>query len=577
MKKYIAEMAMGIAVLLLGLSMANAANFVTLDPTFQFLTSDFKDGTLVSIDCVATTPDGKVIVVAAGTHNKISEYKGSWVIRLNKDATLDTSFKNAFTVVAQCKGIAVSGDGQIAVANSDGGVVLVSNTSTTKFIPNPTNFPGSTSNSSLSDFGFANDGSLIEAFTTQTGQYAARYVQGVQDTTYNNNTGLVALLGAQLIQLDAKDNMYGASGMGPLTFTNGTPPNWQVVISKFLANGTPDASFFSDSNNLLVIHTDYTSGSGEKPPTYALRDFVLQPDGKYFLAGIMDSCFAFSRVTVDGKLDYSGTQEVCAKFAFPADSHFSIRQLSTGTLIVFHYAASDTSMVLLFGADGRMRNSYSTPTVPTGYLAPMIYKDASPGSYLALFKTADNVLGLKRYLVDTSASAFACPAGSENLIVNSGSAQYTQSFAAKCVHTTEPGDNYSCPTGQALLSAQICTTTPNTTTPNLCPSGQFVQSVYKCVVLNPEQDNQCKSSTSNLIAAGGTCIGVASISTYPDASGNCAKDQVLYSLNGVKLCGSLTAMVSDATKGAETGTGTGTDTNQLAQPSIGGGSCSLIR
>lgn len=584
MKRPILWMVIGLMVVVLGHRVAHAASFVTLDPAFSFDGSDFKNGILGSINCVATIPDGKVVISGTsgvGVANANPQSVGSFVFRLNNDGSLDPTFASVFVQGVSCTDIAVSSTGKIAVAMTNGKTVLIpTGGGAAQILFSPTNLPGGAIDFSLSDLVFASDGSLIVLLHPHVGakRYTVRYLPGGLDANYNGNNVYADLRSSPVMQLDAKDNVYGASGFGPFIFNNGVPPNWQIVISKLLANGLQDASFFPDNKNMLVTHTDYTSEKVADPPSYSLNDFVLQSDGKYFVAGLMEGCFAFSRVTADGELDASfgnaGTQQVCGKLPVGVASHFSIRQLSNGnTLVVFHYMASDTTMVLLFGADGKILNTYSTPTEPTIGVNPMAYKDKSPNSYLASFKNADNSVGLRRYLVDTSASS--CPTGAESLIVEVGGTNLTATITSKCVKSTDPGVNYSCPSGQVLLSAQKCTTTPNINTPNMCPSGQYVQRVSKCVALNPELSDQCKSSGQNLIAAGGTCLAVSTISTYPDANGNCAKDEVSYSLNGVKLCAANAVMPNNAS----TGTSNASDArpDQSAQPFSGGGNCSLIR
>ena len=111
-------------------------------------------------------------------------------------------------------------------------------------------------------------------------------------------------------------------------FTNGVPPDQNLVLQRFNPDGSPDTSF--GSAGLVVADFD---GDNQ-----ALA-LVLQPDGKLVVAGVLEALgarnrdFALARYHSDGSLDTS---------------------FGTGGLVVTDFSQVDRANALVLQVDGKL-------------------------------------------------------------------------------------------------------------------------------------------------------------------------------------------------------------------------------
>ena len=209
-----------------------------LDTTFNGLgkvTTDIGGlGENDSASCMAVQPDGKIVVAGNATINGLIRFA---VVRYNVDGTLDDAFGNAGIVVTDSGNPA---DYAVGMAlQSDGKIVLG---------------------------GYSNVGDPQGNYIT-----LARYnPNGVLDTTFAGSGRISTLLSPtgtfiSGLALQADGKIVVAGG----------PPGGGVLLARYNASGSLDASFGTNGNVFEVIE-------GSAGP---IRAMTIQPDGKIVVVG----------------------------------------------------------------------------------------------------------------------------------------------------------------------------------------------------------------------------------------------------------------------------------------------------
>lgn len=218
-------------------------------------------------------PDGKLLVGGRFTSYKGSTYNR--IIRLNSDASIDTSFTigTGFDSNIVRGAMALQSDGKIIVGGD---------------------------------------------FTTYNGVSTPRLVRlnadGTRDTSFNVGTGFNASVNSVAIQSDGKIVVAGG-------FTSYSGSSAQTVLLRLNTDGTRDTTF--------------NTGAG---PIFTIDAVKLQADGKIIVAGGYTTTYSGStanqlfRVNTDGTLDntFSAGSGIWGAFRLNAQTHY---RNSAGTLL----------------------------------------------------------------------------------------------------------------------------------------------------------------------------------------------------------------------------------------------------
>jgi uncharacterized delta-60 repeat protein len=276
----------------------------TLDTSFgggdgKVSIPEVEDGQIVDIEL---QPDGKILVLGAGTIQEGAVSRGSYIVaRLTPSGTLDTSFGggdgwaeyragNGITGSPVAIGVQPGTNGKIVVAgnalfqsggwvnlqrlNADGAIDTTFGAGGTAEFN--TGFP----NASVSALGFQSDGTVIvsagyegEAPYTDLGQptsYLLRFSPtGQLDQTTTGPYRLREFTDLQVLP-DDKILVAGSSSAGVTPFT------YRAMVMRFNANGTIDTSF-SDA----FLNNSRTGWDTNSRGT----DVEVQSDGKILLGG----------------------------------------------------------------------------------------------------------------------------------------------------------------------------------------------------------------------------------------------------------------------------------------------------
>jgi uncharacterized delta-60 repeat protein len=298
-------------------------------------------------NAIAQQSDGKLVVTG---HNLVGSSYNTFTLRYNVNGTFDNSF-GVNGVVADSMGssadygraVAIQSDGKIVVAGD-----FFNNSSYDFFLkrydtngtPDPAFGNAGTATidfiSNSDDEAHAMviqpDGKIVIAGWMDDGVdkdiALVRFLtDGSPDNTFGNNgkvhTDLSALnqnANAIALQPDGKIVITGYS----FSISGGN----DIIIIRYLNNGTPDSTFDADGIFMPVINTDDDAGNG----------IVIQPDGKIIVAGYTYTNFTYADnliIRVDN-------------FGVP-DPTFN----STGFLIINH-GNENTSTGVLLQPDGKI-------------------------------------------------------------------------------------------------------------------------------------------------------------------------------------------------------------------------------
>lgn len=131
----------------------------------------------------------------------------------------------------------------------------------------------------------------------------------------------------------------------------------QFAVLRFLANGTPDASFDGDGRAFISFGDDASAAA-----------MVIQSDGKVVVAGSVSSGgysdFALTRLNVDGSLDssFNGTGKVVTSLDTAYDDAEAVALQSDGKIVVAGYisgGAGGDYALARYLADGSLDTSFN--------------------------------------------------------------------------------------------------------------------------------------------------------------------------------------------------------------------------
>lgn len=261
---------------LLSAGMANSSlGQVALDTTFGssgVATFDF-GGAYDDIQGMSIAPNGKIWAVGTGgTSNRFA------VARLTSAGQLDNTF---------------SGDGKLIIGASSGsaGVQALPGGKVMLGVPRLTPEPRGFQAIQLTDAG---------AFDSTFGTSGAGFIE---------TTGSQVYIESLIVQPDNKVLVSGYDFMAD---------GWNFVLTRFLANGTPDSTFGTGGR----VITDFSRTGVQSPSDYASA-FVLQPDGKILAGGSSTTSatsgsrvHAVARYMPDGTLDSTFGDQGKATFTF---------------------------------------------------------------------------------------------------------------------------------------------------------------------------------------------------------------------------------------------------------------------
>lgn len=237
----------------------------TLDTTFNgglILIDYFDDDQALA---VAIAPDGKIVVAGYTLIANASPFPRDWfLVRLNTNGSLDTSFGGAGKVLTQFGGnLDIAYD---VIVQPDGKIVACG---TTEAGDNITKFAVARYNQNGSlDATFDDDGRVTTVFDNIYGQRA----QGLKRTT------------------DGKLIVAGYTGVGT---------NSDIALARYNSNGSLDTTFDGDGK-VLTSFWGYND---------VARDVVLQSDGKIVVTGSVTEpigsgrAFLLVRYKSNGQLD----------------------------------------------------------------------------------------------------------------------------------------------------------------------------------------------------------------------------------------------------------------------------------
>lgn len=307
-----------LAILISGLAIRSSAQIGSLDNSFNF---NGKVTTNIGSDDgatdVAIQPDGKIVCVGynfAGTNSKfaITRYDSAGVadatFGVNGVVTTDltTGYDQAFAVALQADGkivvggmMWVSAKGKCAVVryNADGTIDNTFGTSGTA------SFAIGTADCGVSDMVIQPDGKIVVVSNATI----AAIARDMAIARLNNDGSL--------------DATFGTGGITTVDFNNGNDYVFTLSMQsdgKFIMGGASEdaLSSFTDFAAVRIDSTgfvDNTYGTNGiitanfgKPDEWASSS-VIQPDGKYIIAGYSGSPYkiAMARYDVNGVLDPS--------------------------------------------------------------------------------------------------------------------------------------------------------------------------------------------------------------------------------------------------------------------------------
>ena len=316
---------------------------------------------------VLVQPDGKIVVVGTGYAAPVD----MGLIRLDPDGSLDTGFAGDGTAsfalgdVENGQAVALAPDGKIVAAgrSAAGQRGLV-----TRLLPDgtPDNGFGVSGaqtleyggDDSLQDVVVQPDNKIV---TVGQGGVANDLVvtrliaTGLPDGAFNNGAGSVqfdfgAIETAQAVVLQPDGKILAAG--------NTSAGMQAAVVVRLNANGTPDTSF--DGDGRLTV---------PGPAGNAVRDMLLQPDGKIVLAGFVSSdftgggVFRVTRLNADGTFDRGFGTNGAVNSAF-SDEGFATAAalLANGKIVITGMSGNQAAVARLqpggtldttFGAGGK--------------------------------------------------------------------------------------------------------------------------------------------------------------------------------------------------------------------------------
>ena len=247
----------------------------TLDTAF---TTNTGTGALSTVYAIAVQSDGKILI--SGSFTSWNGTNVGRIVRLNSDGTRDTAFTtNTGTGANGSAGlIAIQSDGKILVGGSFSswngtsvGYIVRLNSDGTLDTTFTTNI-GTGANSSVQAIAIQSDGKILVSglFTTWKGTTVGRIVRlnsdGTRDTTFTtkNGTGANNAVNAMIIQSDGKILVGGS-----FPRWNGTLVNRIVRLD---SDGTRDTAFTANTG------TGANSNVGS-------NSIAIQSDGKILLGG----------------------------------------------------------------------------------------------------------------------------------------------------------------------------------------------------------------------------------------------------------------------------------------------------
>ena len=322
---------------------------------------------------VALQSNGKIVVAG-------STFVGGTaaaVVRFNSNGTLDTSFNGtgkSFTKVSgftEVHSVVIQSDGQIVVGGKAGSAFAVARFDTNGTLDGSfgingvmtTPFPGGLS-PSCHGLALQSDGKIVLAGRFSSGVTGIQVVRydssGFLDSSFGNAgvlaTGIVTSAFSIAIQPDGKILLTGGE-------SNGT--NFDIVLARYNANGTPDTSL----NGTGKVRTDV---SGDDTGF----DVALQPDGKIVVGGWAGANFSVSpprgefavvRYNTNGSLDstFNGTGKATVDFgSFDTDPGFAIAIQPNGKIVVVgvnDYGASNGQLAFArFTETGQLDATFAT-------------------------------------------------------------------------------------------------------------------------------------------------------------------------------------------------------------------------
>lgn len=289
---------------------------------------------------VAAQPDGKVVVV--GVSSITSTGQDFFVIRLNSNGTLDTTFNNSGRLTFNFNNNSTGADIARAVAIQSDGKIVVAGESAISGAGSDIVVARLNSDGTF-DLSFDGDGKVITNLTGNRNEYGR----------------------AVVLQSDGKIVVSG--------YSNRITTGDDFVVVRYNPNGSLDTTF----NASGIVTTDILVNREDRGASV-----TLQPDGKIVVAGYTNdpsfgNNFAIVRYNTDGALDagFNGTGKVTADLNLnSSDFGNSVTLQTDGKIIIAGESSSDFGIARFssngvldttFGGDGIVTTNFGTNSSDT--------------------------------------------------------------------------------------------------------------------------------------------------------------------------------------------------------------------
>ncbi len=368
----------------------------TLDPAFA--ASAVPNG---KVEALTLQADGKVII--GGTFTAINNTRRTFIIRLNMDSSLDTTFVVSSNVPSNLNAMIVQPDGKIVIGG-DFGVV---------------------DDAGRSYAGIARlnaDGSLDPSFALPSGlDYSTPFTL--------QPDGKILIGGWFTINGLYRPTIMRLNADGSLDPSFAPPDNFSDIISAALQ---PDGKIliggaFSEDHGISRRFIARFNPDGSPDPSFAppdgpdalVRNVVPQPDGKILIGGDFTTVNGVSRphlarLNADGSLDSSfappvGPNDIISDFALQPDG-----KILTGGINDVHRA-----YIARLNADGSLDPSFAPPGGPDAWVYEIV---PQPDGKILISGVFSEVNGISRQFIarlNTDGSldpSFAPPGGPDHVV-----------------------------------------------------------------------------------------------------------------------------------------------------------------
>lgn len=415
--------------------------------------------------CSAVQSDGKILL---GGFFKYKESIANRIIRLNTNGTIDTTFNtgSGFTDNnSVVRSIAIQSDGKILVGGAFGtyngasGKISIIRLNTDGTIDTSFN-TGTGFNGLVYTLAIQSDGKILVGGTFSTYNGVAQNfiirlnTDGTKDTTFNTGNGFDSHINSIVLQPDGKILVGGDYFRYDLNLNN--------FLIRLNTNGSKDNSF--------DVGTKFS---------HSVRSIAVQTDGKILVGGDF--------ITFDGqaqnkliRLNTDGTKDT----AFNIGSGFNNSVLSiavqndgkihVGGVFTAYKAVTENGIIRL-NADGTKDINFNTGTgfngtVRTITMQPdgkihvggdfITYKDDGESAYLITLYSGDNSVAVNTSI--THVNCYGTATGSATITPISGTAPYTYVWTSAVPGFVAPATSSNSITN-ALAGTYTCLVTDSST------------------------------------------------------------------------------------------------------------------